>query len=155
MVGSLICESVRTARPSTLALDSQVELQLSVSTKPATASIMCTHVHAVGGIGSDANHRCATTSSNPIVGHTGLDHHPSPMCVVHRPFKVHRAAGAVSGDKNNQQPFRVRLCTLPVIAARCSSDARLAALGGHEISLVIAIGVYPLRSQAIDQSQRR
>lgn len=57
--------------------------------------------------------------------------------------------------QDSQEYFRVRLCTLSAIAARCCPDARLAALGGHEISLVIVIGVYPQRSQAIDQSQRR
>lgn len=42
-----------------------------------------------------------------------------------------------------------------VFAVRYFTDARLAALGVHEISLVIAIDACPPRSQAIDQSQRR
>lgn len=71
---------------------------------------MCpVHVRAVGGVGSDTKHRRAPGSSTLVVGHTGLDHRRRPR-VSHRRFKVRRAAGAVSGNKNNQEPFRVRLC---------------------------------------------
>jgi hypothetical protein len=51
------------------------------------------------------------------------------------------AGGACLGPHdNNQLPFRVRLWALSATALRCGPDARPAALGGHEISLVIAIG---------------